>query len=305
MHKTFQEFFDQNNLTVNNNSAHGVLNGYEVNYSINNLSAPLKVHIAFYATEEQKNAITNALKVNTDKATFYFLDKYGITISVNNVWGMGKTAEKLIRLSKDLCDILTNNGALGAGYCPICGRYTTAENSRARNIDGNLITIDDDCANQINEAITQDNLEFENAPNNYLKGFVGALIGAVAGAVVAIILNIVGFYAGISSFVSFFVGILLYRKFGGKPNKMMIVIVTVTTFVTMILAVLAIYVALAGIAAIDTQYSVFEAFSICMADEEFSSAFYVDLAMTLLFTVVGCVSEIVKTARDIKRSKNI
>lgn len=304
MHKTFQEFFDQNNITVNKNSAHGVLNGYEVNYFINNLSAPLKAHFAFYATEEQKNAILNAIKVNADKTTFYFLDKYGITISVNNVWGMGKTAEKLIRLSKELCDVLSTNGALGAGSCPICGRFTTAENSRERNIDGKLITIDDDCANQINEAITQDNLEFESAPNNYFKGFLGALIGAVAGSVVAIILYVIGFYAGISSFVSFFVGILLYKKFGGKPNKMMIVIVTATTFVMMILAVLAIYVTIAGVI-VDDSNSAIEAFRIYMQDEENARGFYADLAMTMLFTVVGCVSEIVKTARSIKRSKNI
>lgn len=304
MHKRLKEYFEQNNLTINGNNAYGVLNGYQVNCTALN---PVTIHFAFYANEQQKNAIADAVKMITDKNTQYVFDKFGLSISVTDVWSMGKIADKAINLSNEICNILTNNGALGIGYCPVCGMTATEQNSRQRNINGNLITIDDDCANQINEAITQENLEFENAPNNYLKGFAGAVIGAVAGAIVAIILNIVGFYAGISSFVSFFVGVLLYKKFGGKPNKMMLVIVTATTFVMMIIAVLAIYVTVAGIAAAEAglDISAFEAFSICMEDGEFAGAFYADLGMTLLFTVVGCVSEIVKTARSIKRNKNI
>lgn len=133
------------------------------------------------------------------------------------------------------------------------------------------------------------------------------MIGGVAGAVIAIILNIVGFYAGLSSFVAFIVGVLLYKKFGGKPNKMMIVIVSATTFVMMIIAVLAIYLVVAGIAATEAGVNInaFEAFKICMEDKDFSTAFIADMTMTLLFTVIGCVSEIVKTARDIQRKKNI
>lgn len=294
MHRAFKEYFEQNNMTIFADGAHGEYNGYEVNFFLSN---PVKVHIAFYCTDEQKKAIINVIKENRDKSAMYFIDKYGITISVNNVWGMEKTAEKIIRLMGDVCSILANNGALGVGYCPICGK-TTAEKSRACNVGGKLITLDSECASQVNDTVT-------NAPNNYLKGFVGALIGAAAGAVVAIILNIIGFYAGISSFVSVFVGILLYQKFGGKPNKMMLVIVTVTTFVMMIIAVLSIYLVIAASAAVEAGVSIsaFEAFSICMEDKEsgFPSAFYTDLIMTLLFTIVGCVAEIVKTARSIKR----
>lgn len=236
----------------------------------------------------------------------YEFNKYGLWIGLDDMTA-GKVADRTVRTINEVLGMLSNNGALGVGYCPVCGGYATAENSSTRNIDGLYITLDNDCVNMINESITQENLEFENAPNNYFKGFLGALIGAVAGAVVAIILNIIGFYAGISSFISVFVGILLYQKFGGKPNKMMLVIVTVTTFVMMVVAVLGIYITLAvGIA---TEYGVsigaIEAFKACMQDEEFSRAFYADLAMTLLFTVIGCVTEIVKTSRKIKRSKNI
>lgn len=174
-----------------------------------------------------------------------------------------------------------------------------------RKVNGMVIKLDDDCVNKLNEMIDQENREFEAAPNNYFKGFLGALIGGVVGAVIAIILYFVGFYAGISSFVSFFVGVLLYKKFGGKPDKMMLVIVTATTFVMMISSVLLLYL-LAAVGFTEGRYGMFEAFSVCMAQEEgFASSFYADLAMMILFTIIGCVAEIVKTARSIKRSKNI
>lgn len=305
MYKIWKEFFEQNNLKIENNCAYGVFNEYEVNYTVLN---PIIIHIAFYAAEEQKNTIANEIKLIADKNTKYEFDKFGVALSVTNLYStVGKMVEKTTKLSEDIIGILKNSGALGAGHCPICGVYTTEQNSHMRNIDGLHVTIDDDCANSINEMITRQNLEFDNAPNNYFKGFLGALIGGVAGAVIAIILNIIGFYAGLSSFVAFIVGVLLYQKFGGKPNKMMIVIVTATTFVMMILAVMSIYLFIAGVAATEAGVSLnaFEAFAVCMKEEEFARMFYADLAMTLLFTVVGCVSEIVKTARNIKRSKNI
>lgn len=302
MHKTFKEFFEKNGLSISGNGAHGVLNGYETNFAITN---NVVFHIAFYATEDQRNAIANAVKVIVDKNTQYAFDKFGVAISVTNMFTMGKTAEKAIKLTDSLGNILKENGAMGVGYCPVCGRYTTEENSSVRNVEGMLITIDNDCVNQINEAILQENLEFENAPNNYLKGFLGALIGAAAGAIVAIILYFIGFYAGISSFVSVFVGLLLYKKFGGKPNKMMLVIVTVTTFVTMIAAIMILYL-LAAVGFTEGRYGMFEAFSVCMSEVEgFASSFIADMVMTLLFTVVGCISEIVKAAKSIKRTKNI
>lgn len=306
MHKTLKEFFTQNNLAIERDSAHGVINGYEINCVAQAMQPTVGVFVACYVTQEQRAAILGALGQIADKKMRYEFNKYGLWIGLDDMTA-GKVADRTIKTINEVLGILSGNGALGAGYCPVCGGYTTAENSSLRNIDGLYITLDNDCVNMINESITQENLEFENAPNNYLKGFVGALIGAVAGAVVAIILNIIGFYAGISSFVSFFVGILLYRKFGGKPNKTMIVIVTVTTFVMMIIAVLSIYLVIADNAAAEagSNLNAIQAFGVLMKNEEFAGLFYADLAMTLLFTVIGCVSEIVKTSRNIKRSKNI
>lgn len=312
MHKKYKEYFELHGARVNGEKAYGVINGYEVNFlgaipyaETNYGSGGITLHISFYSLEENRRAIESEIKILETKFVHYSFDKFGVKFNITD-WTAGKITDKIDEIINKVSELLRNNNALGSGYCPICGRALN-ENATTRQVDGMTITLDDDCVNKLNEIIDKENREFDEAPNNYLRGFVGALIGAVAGAVVAIILNIVGFYAGISSFVSFFVGVLLYKKFGGKPNKMMIVIVSVTTFVMMILAVLAIYLVVAGIvvAQAGADIGAVEAFAICMKDADFARLFYVDLGMTLLFTVIGCVAEIVRTARKVKRAKNI
>ena len=290
-------------LTGSGNRYYGALFGYETNVLVNNF---VFVNISFYRSVEQQNAIQHDLLVTKSKFVNWQWNNYGLTLSING-WTFGAIAKNLEAQLKSVCDVLANNGALGVGYCPVCGKELDFENTKKCLIDGATVSIDNDCVDKINEVITAENKDFDAAPNNYLKGFFGALIGGVAGAVVAIILYVLGFISAISAFIAFFVGILLYKKFGGKPNKMMLVIVTATTFVCLILSVVTIYIAAAGIAAAQNnlEMSAFEAFKLVMQQEEVSRAFWADIGLTVLFTVVGCVVEIINNARKIKRQKNI
>ncbi|MCM1194369.1 MAG: hypothetical protein NC099_01005 [Corallococcus sp.] len=310
MHRKYKEYFEQRGAVVNGEKAYGVINGYEVNFlgaipyaDMNGGNGGVTLHIAFYATEQYRGAIESEIKILSTKFVRYSFDKFGVKFVITD-WTASKIALKIEEIVNKVCEILTNNNASGSGHCPICG-MTLPEGAAKRQVEGMTFTLDDDCINKLNEIIEQENLEFEAAPNNYLKGFAGALIGGLAGALVAVLLYVVGFVSAISSFVAFFVGILLYRKFGGKPNKMMIVIVTATTFVCMIASVLGIYLYAAGAAGAEYGLNAFEAFSVLMKDEEFSRLFYADLALTVLFCVLGCVFEIVKTVRDIKRANKI
>lgn len=290
-------------LTCNGNRYYGALFGYETNVNVYNY---VFVNVSMFRTPEMQNAIQNELLQLKNNFTTWQWNNYGITFSING-WTQGTIAKKLESQLKSYYEIFAKYGALGVGYCPVCGKELDFENSKKCLIDGYTISIDNDCVEQININIAQENKEFEAAPNNYLRGFLGALIGGVAGAVVAIILYFVGFISAISVFVAYFVGILLYKKFGGKPNKMMLVIVTVTTFVFMILSVLGIYVVASAVAAAQNnlQMSAIEAFKIVMQDEEVSRAFWADMALTVLFTIIGCVVEIINYSRKIKRQKNI
>ena len=293
-------------LTGSGNHFYGVLYGYETNVSVNNL---LLFNVSFFKNPETQNSIQHdLLQIKTNFLNWQW-NNYGITIVVSG-WTYGTIVKNLETQLKTVYEIFAKNGALGVGYCPVCGNELDFDNTKKCLIDGNTISIDNDCVERINAIISQENEEFDAAPNNYLKGFFGALIGGIAGAVVAIILNLLGFISAISAFVAFFVGILLYKKFGGKPNKMMLVIVTATTFVCMILSILSIYLTICAIGAAElamegVEISTFGYFKTIMQDREVAVGFWSDMALTILFTVLGCVFEIIKNARKIKRQKNI
>ena len=288
-------------LTANGNRFYGALYGYETNVSITNL---VLVNVSMYRTTEQQDAIQHDLLLLKTNFINWQWNNYGLTISLNG-WTAGTIAKKLEAQLKSFYEAFAKNGALGVGYCPVCGKKLDFADTKKCVIDGNTVSIDNDCVEKINEVITQENKEFDAAPNNYLRGFFGALIGGVAGAVVAIILYMLNFISALSAFVAFFVGVLLYKKFGGKPNKMMLVIVTATTFICMILSVFSIYVVAASGIAAEGEMGAFEAFKYVMQYEEVSRGFWADMAMTVLFTVVACVFEIINHARKIKRQKNI
>lgn len=310
MHKKYKEYFESHGAIVSGDKAYGVINGYEVNFlgiipyaSENYGNGGVTLHITYYAVDESRRAIESEFKILETKFVRYSFDKFGVKFVITD-WTAGKIANKIEEIINKVSEILNNYNALGSAYCPICG-MALPENATKRLINGMAIKLDDDCVNKLNEMIDQENREFEAAPNNYFKGFLGALIGGVVGAVVAILFYLVGFVSAISSFVAFFIGVLLYKKFGGKPNKMMLVIVTATTFVCMVASVVSIYLYTAGVAGAEYGLGAVEAFAVLMEDAEFSGLFYTDLALTILFCILGCVFEVVKTARGIKRSKNI
>ena len=291
-------------LNANGNNFYGALYGYETNASINLYGLIFKV--SMFRTPDQQREIEQQLLPVKSRFINWQWTYYGIALSITD-WTQKSMLKKLESLLQTIYGIFAQNSALGVGYCPICGKELDFENTKKCLIDGATVSIENDCVEKINIAITEQNKEFDATPNNYLRGFLGALIGGVAGAVVAIVLYLVGFISALSAFVAFLVGIILYKKFGGKPNKMMLVIVTVTTFVFMILSVLCIYIVASGIEARNAglEISAIEAFKIVMKDDEVSRLFWVDMAMTVLFTILGCVWEIIRNAKKIKRQKNI
>lgn len=292
-------------LNGSGNHYYGALYGYETNVSLNMYG--LIVNVSMFKDVVQQDAIQHDLLLIKTNFINWQWNNYGITLSITD-WTQRTMLKKLDTLLKSIYDIFAKNGALGVGYCPVCGKQLDFENTKKCLIDGNSISIDNDCVDKINAVISTENEQFEAAPNNYLRGFLGALIGGVAGAAVAIVLYMVGFISAVSSLVAFFVGILLYKKFGGKPNKMMLVIVTATVFVCMVLSVFSIYVISCGMEAVaeGIDISALDAFKLLMqSSEEFRRGFWSDMALTIIFTVVGCVIEIINNARKIKRQKNI
>lgn len=159
---------------------------------------------------------------------------------------------------------------------------------------------------EVVEVIDTNNNVVDNKPNNYLKGFAGAVIGGVAGFAVAVLLYFLGLISALSAFVAVALGSFLYVKFGGKKNKTMLVIVSCTTMVFMILSIFAVYLISSGIAAkeVGVAMSAFEAFSTCMQDVEFSTLFFTDMVLAVVFSFAGIAWSVITTRRSMKKAEN-
>ncbi len=315
MNKKLTAFFTERGLTVTGNKAYGKMNGFETNVRLDNFNnvSPLQIHISFYATDEQKRAMADELRRAAYKFFNFQFTAYGLMLGLNGMT-CSSLCKRLPEMTDNILSVISQNGGLN-GVCPVCGKEIEEGKSRSCTVDGATITMDEECIGNINAVIEAENREFEQAPNNYLFGFFGALIGGIAGGLVSALLYWIGFVASASAIIAVVLGAFLYQKFHGKPNKMMIVIVSVTSLVCMALSVFFVYLAAAGIAVneVGADMSAMEAFVKLMQSTEvledmnrtFAEIFYTDLALVLLFSAVGIGLEIFVLAKKIKRKKTI
>ncbi len=313
MYKKARIALTERGMTVKGNSAYGIVQGYETNALFDpynsscNRDGFFKTHISFYAGNEEKTAILNKLKDLNEKRFVCTATPYGILFTLSDVT-IFSFLKRLGNVMDKVFEVIVASGAKGYGYCPICGKEIGTEDRLKHNVDGFILSIDDECLVKINNLISEENENFESLPNNYHKGILGALIGGFVGGVVAYLIAQIGYIAAISSIVSVLLGAFLYQKFGGKPTKGMIAIVAGVTIVCMIASDLIIYIAAAGAAAEEAGVAMsgFEALVYLMREsKEFATGFYIDLLLTVVFAALGIGIEIGYLNRKIKRQKTI
>lgn len=307
MNKKLAAALQQHGMTVTGNSAYGTVQGYEMS-----LRAPSPMeqsayflHVSFYASEEKKQEAANEIarfgnKLRVENSA------YGLTITLPQpVFTLNPLIEAIGVLFEKLPALFKQKEIPGADVCPYDGNPMT-ENSRRCVMNGFFVTLNNDCIGSINKAIEEENRLFANAPNNYLQGICGALVGGVVGAALVIALYFMEYVASISAIIAVMLGAFLYRKFGGKPNAVMIVIVSVISLIFILIGYYA-----AVIIDIISEFSLdfgsaVELLNLSLAeDPEYSKVFYTNLALLLVFTALGIGVMIFSLVRQIKRPKNI
>lgn len=307
MNKKLAAALQQHGMTVTGNSAYGTVHGYEMS-----LRAPSPMeqsayflHVSFYASEEKKQEAANEIarfgnKLRVENSA------YGLTITLPQpVFTLNPLIEAIGVLFEKLPALFKQKEIPGADVCPYDGNPMT-ENSKRCVMNGFFVTLNNDCIGSINKAIEEENRLFANAPNNYLQGICGALVGGVVGAALVIALYFMEYVASISAIIAVMLGAFLYRKFGGKPNAVMIVIVSVISLIFILIGYYA-----AVIIDIISEFSLdfgsaVELLNLNLAENpEFSKLFYTNLALLLVFTALGIGVMIFSLVRQIKRPKNI
>lgn len=307
MNKKLAALLQQYNLTVFENMAYGVIQGYEISVRVpNTMEQFCYIHASFYATEDKKNAIAAEL-AKTKPRVGASLTAYGLKVAYP-VFIMSSLIKNLPVIFQRLTDLLKQYEAPGAEFCPYCGQPLDPANKKRCSIDGFSVTLNADCVGSINKQIDEENRAFANAPNNYIQGICGALIGGVVGAGLVIGFYFLGYVASVAALIAVMLGAFLYRKFGGKPNTVMIVIVSVVSLIFILLGfVAANLIEDASILMTNDLGELLEnmVWQLQNNPEGYARAFYTNLAMLLVFTAIGIGVMIFSLAKQIKRPKNI
>lgn len=307
MNKKLQAFCENHGLIVKGNSAYGVYKNYEINlvYNVMNNTAPVAFLISFYASENDKLNIIQSLKNEKIKYLQFQADGFGMLFGLND-FTLGALLKKFDAILNKIIQIIELNNGKGYEYCPMCGEEHTME-SKVYKINDAQYKLHIHCVNELNEAIEAENEEFNEIPNNYVKGFVGAAIGALVGVISYIIFFFLNFISALSPFISILLGAKLYQKFGGKPNKVMVLMVSLLTVASLLLTAYALHaLAAVGLAfEAGLEMSGAEAMKYMMQDAEFAAAFRANMIMTVLFTLLGAGYEVFLLAKSIKRTPKV
>lgn len=307
MNTKLEQYCYHNKLEIYGNIGYGTYNGYEMNISyvaLDNVT-PIHIHISFYANIQNKKAIYQRIVQQRVKFLKVELDEFGVSLGLNGLT-LNSILNNLNNTLDLITDIIKENNGKNSEYCPVCGKEFSDE-AKVYDVKNIKVKLDPECVNSINEAIEEGNKNFEEIPNNYGKGVVGLLLGALIGAVSYVILFMLGFISAISAFLSIMLGSLFYKKFGGKPNKVMVVMAALISVSSLLLTVFVLYMNAATILAPEYGFSTtgMEAFSDMMTVSEFSTEFTSNLLMTILFTALGAGFEIYNLSKTVQRVQKI
>ena len=304
MNKKIRAFFEERGFVVEGNNAYGKIGNFNASMNETMLDnvAPVKIQLSLHAVGPTRSRILNDLRALKFKFFRVEANLYGILLGFN-----GMTINSLLKNLPDMLDkivgVLNKHGALGENYCPLCGKELVAGQYQTYTVENWIkVDLDEECVGKLNNVIKKENEDFAKAPNNYLKGTLGALIGALAGAVAYFILASFGYIAAISAVLAVFLGNYFYVKFGGKANNVKNIIVALVSLVVLVLACVGIYYVEVGsvIAANNLNMTPFE---LIFSDEELTGYFVYDMAMNVIFTIIGVVAQVASTKRKDQSSR--
>ena len=297
------------NFVYSGNNGYGRIDGYEVNVFNNPMdTGPIFAFSTFLPQSKKNDFITsvNSLKISLVQADAF---EFGVMVKIGAMTGK-QFQKKFPNVIEQILRILQELEAPKADVCPQSGEILDAENCKLATMPNTNFKfyLSQNAIETVNSGIEKSNEDFQNAPNNYLKGFIGIAIGAIAGIVVAFVAGLLGYITSFAPLVSIFLGVFLYKKFGGKQNHMMIIMSLGTTLVAIVGYLLALYIIVASqaVAEINLSMSGFEALKFCLENsDEFKQAFVSEITTNAIFFLVAGGVSIGNLIRMIRRPQNL
>lgn len=179
------------------------------------------------------------------------------------------------------------------GGQPACFHCGSAEALSFAQLNDMPLSLCTDCQTRIEEAMSRQEGDHAQLPNNYARGILGALLGALLGGAIWVGIGLLGYIAAIAGTAISFFAVKGYTLLGGKLNRTAVVLICLICVAVFALAQFATSDALLIRDLINEGYEpnygeIFKAtFEIPFFDEDTTSAFIKDSLLGLVFMVLG------------------
>ncbi|MCI5745997.1 MAG: hypothetical protein MR270_06935 [Erysipelotrichaceae bacterium] len=283
-----------------NNTLYGEIRNYQITIVGSNL---ITFYLNYQPSDEVNHEIYSILSSGKNKKfiTFRF-DQYGVSGTVN---GMTATsaANTFIEKINQVIDVLVRNNVAGSECCSMCHEKLDF-NAKLVRVNDRYMKLDEKCYSELSLKIENEEKTFNEAPNNYLKGTLGALIGVLIGCVAYFALYMIGFISGWIAVLAVFLADLLYVRFKGKSNNVKLVIISALSFVGMLVTCLLIYIMIGSAIITQEGLSNVTALEYILNDSELKSSLVHDMLLTVVFTALGIVIMVANIKRKNKKLHN-
>lgn len=293
MNKKLITFLTENNFTIEQVGAYSYINDYQVSIGQERTQNALYgamatiVQIFSHLEQTQFQEIEAYLKEHKKdlNLTKYEVTQIGVCFAVVNHF------DTLMDTISRITNFLSLQDAKNKEYCPVSGELLEEGHTKKLYYNNLVVFLNETSVDVLNQEIEKAEEDFQRAPNNYLKGLLGAIIGGALGAIVWVV---IGALAGfISGWIAFLIAILAgfgYDKMKGKPTHMKFVISAVVTLSYVLLSMLLVYILLVKAVMVDEGISgnpVSLLFELIGKNEELKSGFITDMVLSLLFGAFG------------------
>jgi len=287
--KCVEDFDRKENLTVVGKDHYGVVDGYQFSYTVNPLQSASYLCCISAPLASKSQEIKHFLESKNKELKFA-----GTRLDPNQIiflpfsW-TGASGMKNLELELHaITAFLKENQVPTAEYCPVCGQKIE-QGSWVKFGEG-LANLDEGCAEKMKVLAETKEAEYIALPNNYGKGFLGALLGALIGGVAWIGIGMIGFVSGWIAFLISYLASIFYDKFKGKPSGWKIVIVSSASLLVILCSQFSLYLILVANAMVKkgiTGNIVTTFFDNLQNNSTFARGFWADFILALFFAIIG------------------
>ena len=218
---------------------------------------------------------------------------YSLKIHIRMAATVGKMVRTVAEIADEVVGYLNSNGYVNC--CQLCGEEMGVSSFA---VNGTGMELCGHCETQVSNQVSHQVIEHQEKKVNYLHGAVGALLGSLVGVVLWVLIYQAGYIAAIAGLVMAVCAIKGFEKFGGKIDKLGIVLTMVITVIMLFVAhALCLSIEIYKVFGEMVEISIFDAIQAMPAflgESDVASAFFGELVIGYLMLFAASIPTLIR-----------